>query len=90
MSGSVSCEETKNRPKSGKSAELFSPTDRLAQGSRSAGSADVGRRSNFSQPRQGSSLMGLAWGPPRGRGDMVILMVTSSLVKAERNWTATP
>ena len=56
----------------------------------SARSAGVGRRSNSPQARQGSSLIALARGPTRRREDMVILMVTSSLVNAERNWTATP
>ena len=36
MSGSLSYGGTKNRPKPGNSAGLFSPTDRLARGSRSA------------------------------------------------------
>jgi hypothetical protein len=90
MSGSLGCEGTKNRPKPCKSAGLFSPTDRLAQGSRSCGAVGVGKRSPPPQARQGLSMTGLARVLPRGRLHMVILMVTSSLVKAERNWTATP
>jgi hypothetical protein len=79
-----------NRPKPGNSAGLFSPTDRLSQGSHRARSGGVGRRSNSSQARQRSSLIGLARGSTRRREDMVILMVTSFLVSAERNLTATP
>ena len=85
MSGSLSCGGTKKGPNPGQSAALCSLTDRLAQASRSAGSAGVGRRSNSPQARQGLSLIGLARDFTRRREDMVILMVTSSMVNAERN-----
>ena len=62
MSGSLSCGATKNRPDPGKSAELFSPTDHLAQGSRSAGSAGVGRRSNSPPGPSGLILDGFSSG----------------------------
>ena len=80
----------KNRANPGKSAGLFSPTDRLAQGNRGAGSAGGGGRSNSPPAPQRLSLIGIARGFTRPRGNMVILMVTSFLVNAERNWTATP
>jgi hypothetical protein len=49
MSGSLSCEATKNRLKLVKRVGPCSPTYRLPRENRSPGSADVGRRSNCPQ-----------------------------------------
>jgi hypothetical protein len=89
MSGSLGCEGTKNRPKLSKSADYSAR--RIAWPREAVASGLWGwQKVKLSQARQRLSLTGLPRGSNRRRQDMVILMVTSSLVNAERNWTATP
>jgi hypothetical protein len=90
MSGSLGCEGTKNRPKSSKSADYSARRIAWPREAVASGLLGLAEGQTTPEARQGLSRTGLAWGPPRRRQDMVILTVTSSVVNAERNWTATP